>query len=171
MYYVYLLRCPRTNDVRYVGRTQNPKNRYNSHLGFGAGANNDKHEWICELKGSGLKPIFDIVYENTDKYLVIAEEKRLILHYCIIYTLFNKDYLMEPIKKSEEMVNKNHVSVADYAKLCGNITPSAVYMRIKTGKIKPELITFNGNQVQVIDVSIYPPGPIVRGRKPFKASQ
>lgn len=56
---IYTLVDPRTNAVHYVGRTGNPKRRYERHL-YGR-TNRAKVTWISELRALGLRPLMIIV--------------------------------------------------------------------------------------------------------------
>lgn len=69
--YIYTLSDPRTNSVRYVGRTKEPKTRYTAHIT----QHNDtaRSAWIAELKADGLQPIMQIIDSSDDK--VTARER------------------------------------------------------------------------------------------------
>jgi group I intron endonuclease len=57
--YIYVLICPKTGEVRYVGKTVNPKSRYAGHLSWKGHTHVSR--WIHSLINDGLKPILDIV--------------------------------------------------------------------------------------------------------------
>ena len=62
--YIYTISDPLTEEVRYVGKTINPSQRFISHR-YAA----KKHYvacWIRKLKSQGLKPMFHIVDEVDD---------------------------------------------------------------------------------------------------------
>lgn len=71
--------------------------------------------------------------------------------------------------KKGENKKENLMSIADYAKAC-NGTPAAIYLRLKKKKIKGKKISNGEYEALVIDANIYPPIPIKRGRKAFKAA-
>lgn len=57
--YIYVMRCPTTDVVKYVGKTINPSYRFRKHL-------TEKHRnkkclWVNSLLSRGLKPVFEIV--------------------------------------------------------------------------------------------------------------
>lgn len=56
--FIYALRDPRTNAVRYVGQTIDPKVRYRHHLG---GGTKSTRAWIVELRRAKLVPALEIV--------------------------------------------------------------------------------------------------------------
>lgn len=63
-YYVYYLKDPISNDIRYVGISKNPKRRYYSHLSpYFSKENSHKTNWINKLKSNNLKPTLEIAYE------------------------------------------------------------------------------------------------------------
>lgn len=57
--YIYTLKHPLTNEVRYVGKTINPKRRYYEHLY--QYPKTHKGCWVRSLLNEGLKPIMDII--------------------------------------------------------------------------------------------------------------
>ena len=59
--YIYILKCPLTQEVRYVGKTNNPKERYYNHLNKAKDINTHKRNWINKLRESNLKPVFEII--------------------------------------------------------------------------------------------------------------
>lgn len=61
MVYIYTIKCPKTNLVRYVGKTINTKERFKKHLS--ENNNTLKSKWIKGLRSSGLVPVFDIIDE------------------------------------------------------------------------------------------------------------
>jgi hypothetical protein len=64
--YIYVLKDPSTNEVRYVGQTTRPKNRIAAHLAEGRYIpvkNKDKVDWINSLKAKNEIPKFEIVDE------------------------------------------------------------------------------------------------------------
>lgn len=62
-YKVYLLRCPISQQVRYIGITrQDIYRRYDAHLRDGT--NKLKTEWIKELKSKNKKPIIELLKDN-----------------------------------------------------------------------------------------------------------
>ena len=58
--YIYTLSDPRTNEVKYVGKTINPRNRRLAHE-FRIKGKSNKEIWNKELRSLGLKYIFEIV--------------------------------------------------------------------------------------------------------------
>lgn len=59
MTFIYALIDPETNEIRYIGKSNLPKQRYNAHLR--ETSKNDKTRWIASLKSRGLKPILQIL--------------------------------------------------------------------------------------------------------------
>ena len=79
IHYIYLLICPISNDVKYVGVTMNPKSRFNNHLN--RFENKSKKEWIHLLKSQELKPIMKIVENCATKEIAIDSENIYIEKY------------------------------------------------------------------------------------------
>lgn len=85
VHYVYLLKCPLTNEVKYVGVSMNPKVRFRAHLNeFG---NKAKREWVQSLKSEGILPIMEIVDSCEKRADVAALEDKYIKLYR--KTIFN----------------------------------------------------------------------------------
>ena len=64
--YIYGLVDPETGKMRYVGKSNNPKVRYQYHL-QDKKTNPHKTAWICGLSERGLKPELVILEETTQK--------------------------------------------------------------------------------------------------------
>lgn len=62
MHYIYILRCPDTNDVRYVGCTQYPKIRERNHCLHTINEPKTRVQaWLKTLREQGKPPVFEIV--------------------------------------------------------------------------------------------------------------
>jgi len=59
--YIYALIDPLTNEVRYIGKTNNKKRRIWEHNNESKLKRTHKEKWIQSLKNKGAEPIFDIV--------------------------------------------------------------------------------------------------------------
>jgi hypothetical protein len=60
--YIYGLKDPITNEIRYVGKADNPKKRYSEHLKDKT-SNSHKSRWIEGLQKIGERPILVIIEE------------------------------------------------------------------------------------------------------------
>lgn len=58
---VYVLRCPHTNDMKYVGSTWKPESRYQQHIGESRRGSTRKNKWIHSVLKSGAFPVLEIV--------------------------------------------------------------------------------------------------------------
>ena len=61
--YIYGLRDPATEEIRYIGKANNPKARLSNHLACND-VNRHKNHWIASLKKIGLKPDLIILEET-----------------------------------------------------------------------------------------------------------
>ncbi len=61
--YVYYLTDPRTNEVKYVGKTKNPKARFKQHITKLDKTMTPKKKWLLELASKGMKPKMMIAME------------------------------------------------------------------------------------------------------------
>ena len=69
--YIYTLEHPVTEEIRYVGKTRNPKMRFHNHCNKLHNEKSHKRNWINKLKKEGLKPkmkILDEVLESEWKF-------------------------------------------------------------------------------------------------------
>ncbi len=77
--FIYVLRDPETNQVRYVGWTVNLEKRLVWHLRDKKRTH--KYYWIALLKERGLKPIIELVYTVKDGECWQDVERKWIAYY------------------------------------------------------------------------------------------
>lgn len=58
---VYELRDPDTDEVRYVGQTYKPKERYSGHCSYRGDLNPGLRDWVASLRDQGKRPKMVIV--------------------------------------------------------------------------------------------------------------
>ena len=70
-YYVYTLYCPKNKTIRYIGKTNDLRLRYNQHCSTIRGITRTIN-WIKHLKSLNLKPIMEVLeeYNNHDDCLL-----------------------------------------------------------------------------------------------------
>lgn len=61
--FIYTLAHPSTGEIRYVGKTRNPKMRYHNHCNKLHNEKTHKRNWIESLRKQKLKPIMEILDE------------------------------------------------------------------------------------------------------------
>jgi hypothetical protein len=71
MLYIYMLIDPDTKMVRYIGQTNNPQKRYNSHISHCLNINNRNYNcnnyiWLRKLLNDNKHPIMDILESNIE---------------------------------------------------------------------------------------------------------
>jgi GIY-YIG catalytic domain len=88
--YIYALLDPRSNEVRYVGKTNNPVKRKNNHSSPSQAElhGRAKNKWVIELREIGLRPEFKIL-EECDENNWNERERFWIAHYGGIRKLLN----------------------------------------------------------------------------------
>lgn len=74
--YIYTLADPRTNEVRYVGKTINVKRRYHYHCSEFQNKQEHTHRscWLLSLIKLGLKPIMTVVTECENDWSRLEQE-------------------------------------------------------------------------------------------------
>lgn len=68
---IYALKDPRSDVIRYIGKTRNVDRRYREHCFYGS-PNRRMREWIVELSTEGLLPVICVLEITT---LANAEER------------------------------------------------------------------------------------------------
>ena len=58
---IYVLKCPITGNVMYVGKANDVKKRYKDHLNPCRDRNTHKRNWIAFLRNEGLKPSIEVI--------------------------------------------------------------------------------------------------------------
>lgn len=85
---IYLLKDPRNNSIRYVGKSVSPKRRFRTHIRYGKkeGVKKYLYCWIYELYLLGMKPTIEIIewVENWQE-----RERYWIKHYSKLHRLTN----------------------------------------------------------------------------------
>ena len=60
--HIYVLICPISNKIRYVGQSNDPKRRYRRHIYDSKRRTDHKSNWIKKLISKDLKPILKIIH-------------------------------------------------------------------------------------------------------------
>lgn len=61
--FIYVLKDPETEEIRYVGKSDDPKKRFYRHLKDGRIENYHRASWIKSLALRGLRPVLSILDE------------------------------------------------------------------------------------------------------------
>lgn len=61
--FIYALKDPRTEIIRYIGKANDPSKRYSNHINQCRDKNTHKRNWINNLRIEKLKPILEILEE------------------------------------------------------------------------------------------------------------
>lgn len=59
--YIYVLKDPRTDEVKYVGKSNDPNDRYRNHINKCRDKNTHKRNWINQLREQKVKPLMEII--------------------------------------------------------------------------------------------------------------
>lgn len=84
--FIYTLSCPESGLVRYVGKSDNPKLRFNSHKYEKIGK---KYAWIKSVLNQGLNPVLEIIDEVSIHEWQEKERHYIKLFKCIGASLLN----------------------------------------------------------------------------------
>jgi hypothetical protein len=107
--YIYSLCDPDTEEVRYIGKTNNIKRRYNEHLKYvDRDLNNHKNNWIKKILSQNKLPLIKII-EETDINIWEEREKFWISEYDNLTnsTLGGEDGVFtEDVRKKMSLRNK-----------------------------------------------------------------
>ena len=83
LYYIYGLVDPKTKEVKYVGLTTNPRNRFDQHYYNHQTQSRKKYEWIDSLKKENLRIEMTILeeVETSDRNVALnLEQKWMNIH-------------------------------------------------------------------------------------------
>jgi len=71
MNYIYTLSDPETNDIKYVGKTNNTSRRFKKHTSKSTLLNENtiKSKWILSLMDRGFLPIFEVLDNGDDNVI------------------------------------------------------------------------------------------------------
>ena len=61
--FIYALSDPRNNQVRYIGKANNPKDRYTNHFNSSRDKNTHKRNWINSIRKDGFRPDLIVIDE------------------------------------------------------------------------------------------------------------
>lgn len=61
--YIYHLCCPDTDEIRYIGKSNNPEHRFSRHLQASKSPENYAQRWIATLLRAGKKPVLRVARE------------------------------------------------------------------------------------------------------------
>jgi predicted GIY-YIG superfamily endonuclease len=84
---IYILRCPITGAVRYVGNTNRPKERYKQHINDVKPPYTEKKFWLLWLREQGKIPILEVVKNIEDPEEALKCERENVI--ANIHTVFN----------------------------------------------------------------------------------
>lgn len=75
MIYIYTLTDPQTKTIRYIGKTNNLKNRLKTHICEAKKGKTHKNNWINLLTTNNLKPIIEIldIVNETDNWEIVEK--------------------------------------------------------------------------------------------------
>lgn len=110
-YHIYLLRDPRTMDVRYVGVTTDPKSRFSGHIAASKNTNNrdPKNIWFRNMMQSGVTPVME-VSETVDRPLRKKAEALCIQKHSGSGMLLNR-YLTKPDSARKKILTRLNIPV------------------------------------------------------------
>jgi DNA-binding XRE family transcriptional regulator len=111
-YLIYGLRCPKTDDYKYIGKSSSGLERAKAHLTYSH--NESVNHWVAELREQGFCPLIDVLEECTEEELQIKE------HFWIQYYTARGCKLMNSIFYRGAAIEKLEQQVADAQKELDN---------------------------------------------------
>ena len=118
-HFIYSINSPFSREARYIGRTNEPKQRFASHLQrFMNNKNTDNphlYLWIKELLDSGHNPIF-VILDECDYHTVKILEMTYIVRYKsqLFNQMINVHHHVDAFFfEVEEILKKRNISHAD----------------------------------------------------------
>ena len=107
-YLIYGLRCPKTDDYKYIGKSSSGLERAKAHLTYSH--NESVNHWVAELREQGFCPLIDVLEECTEEDLQVKE------HFWIQYYTARGCKLMNSIFYRGAAIEKLEQQVADAQK-------------------------------------------------------
>lgn len=98
-YIIYGLRCPKTDEYKYIGKSSSGIKRAKSHLIYSHSESVNK--WVSDLREKGLCPLVDVIEECPTQESLIEKEKFWIKFYedtgCELLNvyIYKSDYIAE----------------------------------------------------------------------------
>ena len=71
-YLIYGLRCPKTDDYKYIGKSSSGIQRAQAHLTYSH--NESVNHWVAELREQGFCPLIDVIEECSEEDLQVKEQ-------------------------------------------------------------------------------------------------
>ena len=71
-YIIYGLRCPKTDEYKYIGKSSSGTLRAKAHLTYSH--NESVNHWVAELREQGFCPLIDVLEECKEEDLQIKEK-------------------------------------------------------------------------------------------------
>ena len=99
--YIYTLIDPVTDAVMYVGKSKNPKSRYNQHIKKLDKSLTPKKQWLLSLFEKGLKPKLEIVETVKDGTGREREQHYVTLHEATTLNIHNPSKGMQSRDRNE----------------------------------------------------------------------
>lgn len=86
---IYALKDPRTNEVRYIGWSVDPRRRFKGHINESKRETSYKAKWICKLLRDGVEPVQEILERGSGPNWIEAERRWITLFRSAGYRLTN----------------------------------------------------------------------------------
>lgn len=61
--YIYCLKNPLSNEIKYIGKSNDPTRRLNQHIKEARNNKTQKDKWINSLLSRGLSPVIEVIEE------------------------------------------------------------------------------------------------------------
>jgi hypothetical protein len=136
--YIYALKDPRTDEVRYVGKTAHLRIRYNQHVNITQLKKRRRthlSNWIFLLESLGLKPTLQIL-EETEKDNWVELERKWIKHFTNLCNSTEGGEGLLGFKHSDD--TKQRISQIKKGKCTTSDYQRSVLSRVHKGKITSE---------------------------------
>lgn len=145
-YFIYALVDPRTNEVTYVGLTNNPNSRFQDHMS-NFGTNIKKSNWIRQLRDEHLGPRMSILEIVDTKEAATEREKYWINHYLSSgASLVNSEHTIPKQDAREDVwrvhIDESWVPMRQAAKLLG-VSTWKIFRLAQKQKIKTQNTPFD----------------------------
>lgn len=142
---IYGLRCPKTDEYRYIGKSTSGLKRAKAHLTYSH--NQSVNHWVAELREQGLCPLVDVIEECSEEDLQIKEHFWIQFYTAkgckLMNSIFYRGAAIENLEKDiaeaqkelDEKLNKIHNMIDEMSTINGFIR----FMRKRRGLTQQDL--------------------------------
>jgi group I intron endonuclease len=135
--FIYALKCPLMGEIRYIGKSDNPKERFRKHITRSFKKSNHRECWIQSLLESGKKPELEILDEVNFEFWASLEAAYIQFYTELGFPLVNSTLGGEGITFSTEIRAKMSAAMVGNKRWFGKTLSEEHRKKISIAKKNP----------------------------------